>query len=121
MSKFSAANVARGLILTSLATLMVAGFLLMGGLSSSDSAEAFRCNKKWFDRCPETQTSSTFDELLTTTDAPPTTVTSTTETLDGSLSTSTGGFLNCSKRWFNRCSELTTITLSDSDIPNFPD
>lgn len=58
-------KVVRGLILSSLATLMVAGFLVLGGLGNGDSAEAFRCSKKWFDRCSNISTISTFDDNLT--------------------------------------------------------
>lgn len=59
-------NLIRGIILSSLATLMVAGFLVLGGLGGSDSAEAFRCSKKWFDRCPSITTTATLDNALPT-------------------------------------------------------
>lgn len=100
-------DLVRVLILTSMATMMVAGFLVLGGLNSGDSAEAFRCSKRWFDRCPNTTTTVLTDDTVSP-------VLITTGTLDG---TSTGGLFDCDQRWFNRCSDFTTTATQDFNLP----
>ena len=61
MTRSNITRLVRAAILSSLAALMVAGFLVLGGLGGGDSAEALRCSKKWFNRCPSYQTTETID------------------------------------------------------------
>ena len=65
MTRSNITRLVRAAILSSLAALMVAGFLVLGGLG--DSAEALRCSKKWFNRCPSYQTTETIDLTQTVT------------------------------------------------------
>lgn len=55
MRKLRLLHVLRAALLSGLASLMVVGFLVLGGANSND-AEAFRCSKKWFSRCGVTTT-----------------------------------------------------------------